>query len=159
MQAVGDGCKESRVWCLGNDKARWVRWGRSRVGSRQAAKPSPTPQLLAPLRAAEGPLQERQERRAFGEAEYGHICKEQRVPAPHTVVTGSSCPAHISRSSHLVCVCVCVCVCVRACESLSRVQLFASPRTVACQAPLSLGFSGQEYWSGLPFPPPDPHHG
>ena len=26
--------------------------------------------------------------------------------------------------------------------------------TVACQAPLSLGFSRQEYWSGLPFPPP-----
>ena len=26
--------------------------------------------------------------------------------------------------------------------------------TVACQAPLSMGFSGQEYWSGLPFPPP-----
>ena len=78
-----------------------MRWGRSRVGSRQAAKPSPPLQLLAPLRAAEGPLQER---RVFGEAECGHICKEQRVPAPHTVVTGSSCPAHISRSSHLMCV-------------------------------------------------------
>ena len=32
---------------------------------------------------------------------------------------------------------------------LSRVQLFASPWTVACQAPLSMGFSRQEYWSGL----------
>ena len=31
-------------------------------------------------------------------------------------------------------------------------QLFVSPWTVACQAPLSMGFSGQEYWSGLPFP-------
>ena len=30
---------------------------------------------------------------------------------------------------------------------------FASPWTVACQAPLSVGFSRQEYWSGLPFPP------
>ena len=29
-----------------------------------------------------------------------------------------------------------------------------TPWTVACQAPLSLGFSRQEYWSGLPFPPP-----
>ena len=29
-----------------------------------------------------------------------------------------------------------------------------TPWTVACQAPLSMGFSGQEYWSGLPFPPP-----
>ena len=28
----------------------------------------------------------------------------------------------------------------------------ASPWTVACQAPLSIGFSRQEYWSGLPFP-------
>ena len=31
-------------------------------------------------------------------------------------------------------------------------QLFVSPWTVACQAPLSMGFSGQEYWSGLLFP-------
>ena len=39
-------------------------------------------------------------------------------------------------------------------KSLSRVQLFATPWTVAYQAPLSVGFSGQEYWSGLPFPSP-----
>ena len=37
---------------------------------------------------------------------------------------------------------------------LSRVQLFATPWTVAYQAPLSMGFSSQEYWSGLPFPSP-----
>ena len=37
---------------------------------------------------------------------------------------------------------------------LSRVQLFATPWTVAYQAPLSMGFSRQEYWSGLPFPSP-----
>ena len=37
---------------------------------------------------------------------------------------------------------------------LSRVQLFATPWTVACQAPPSMGFSRQEYWSGLPFPSP-----
>ena len=30
----------------------------------------------------------------------------------------------------------------------------ATPWTVACQAPLSMGFSRQEYWSGLPFPSP-----
>ena len=36
----------------------------------------------------------------------------------------------------------------------SRVQLFATPWTVALQAPLSVGFSRQEYWSGLPRPPP-----
>ena len=37
---------------------------------------------------------------------------------------------------------------------LSRVQLFATPWTVAYQAPLSMGFSRQKYWSGLPFPSP-----
>ena len=41
-----------------------------------------------------------------------------------------------------------MCACV-----LSRVQLFATPWTVALQVPLSMGFSRQEYWSGLPFPP------
>ena len=33
-------------------------------------------------------------------------------------------------------------------------HVFATPRAVACQAPLSMGFSRQEYWSGLLFPPP-----
>ena len=37
---------------------------------------------------------------------------------------------------------------------LSRARLFANPRTVARQAPLSVGFYRQEYWSGLPFPSP-----
>ena len=36
---------------------------------------------------------------------------------------------------------------------LSHVQLFATPWTIACQAALSMGFSRQEYWSVLPFPP------
>ena len=36
----------------------------------------------------------------------------------------------------------------------SSVQLCATPWTTACQAPLSIGFSRQEYWSGLPCPPP-----
>ena len=36
------------------------------------------------------------------------------------------------------------------CQSLSRVRLFATPRTVARQAPLSMGFSRQDYWSGHP---------
>ena len=39
-------------------------------------------------------------------------------------------------------------------QSLSRVQLFATPWSIAHQAPLSMGFSRQEYWSGLPFPSP-----
>ena len=38
---------------------------------------------------------------------------------------------------------------------LNHVRLFATPWTVACQAPLSMGFSRQEYWSGLPFPSPE----
>ena len=37
-------------------------------------------------------------------------------------------------------------------KSLSRVRLFVTPWTVAHQAPLSVGFFRQEYWSGLPFP-------
>ena len=43
----------------------------------------------------------------------------------------------------------------------SRGRLFVIPWTVACQAPLSMGFSRQEYWSGLPCPPPGdlPHPG
>jgi len=40
------------------------------------------------------------------------------------------------------------------CYSLSRARLFATPRAVACQAPLSMKFSRQECWSGLPFPSP-----
>ena len=45
-------------------------------------------------------------------------------------------------------------------KSLSRVQLFVTQWTVACQAPLPMGFSRQEYWRGVPCPPlgylPDP---
>ena len=36
----------------------------------------------------------------------------------------------------------------------SRVRLSVTPWTVACQAPLTMGFSRQKYWRGLPFPPP-----
>ena len=39
-------------------------------------------------------------------------------------------------------------------KSLSRVRLFATPWMVAYQAPRSMGFSRQEYWSGLPFSSP-----
>ena len=38
--------------------------------------------------------------------------------------------------------------------SPNHIQLFCDPMTVACQAPLSMEFSRQEYWSGLPCPPP-----
>ena len=39
-------------------------------------------------------------------------------------------------------------------QTLSGVRLFVMPWTIARQAPLSIGFSRQEYWSGMPFPPP-----
>ena len=39
-------------------------------------------------------------------------------------------------------------------KSLSHVRLFATPGTVAYQASPSMGFSREEYWSGLPFPSP-----
>ena len=39
-------------------------------------------------------------------------------------------------------------------QSPSHVQFYVTLWTVACQAPLSMGFFRQEYWSGLPFPPP-----
>ena len=42
----------------------------------------------------------------------------------------------------------------RWCESLNRVQLCETLWTVARQTPLSMEFSRQEYWSGLPFPSP-----
>ena len=53
---------------------------------------------------------------------------------------------------------VCVFVCA---QLLSPVRLFVTPWTVAHQAPLSMGFPRQEYWSGLPFPSPGylPHPG
>ena len=46
---------------------------------------------------------------------------------------------------------MCVCVCF---QLLSCMTLFSTPWTVAHQAPPSMGFSWQEYWSELPFPPP-----
>ena len=54
-----------------------------------------------------------------------------------------------------MCVCVCARACAHLCCHMSRVRLFVTPRTVACQASLSMGFSMQEYWSGLPCPPPE----
>ena len=42
-------------------------------------------------------------------------------------------------------------------KSLSHVQLFATPWTIAYQAPPSIGFSRQEYWNELPFHSPEDH--
>ena len=50
--------------------------------------------------------------------------------------------------NHKMIMCVCMCSVTKSCSTLW------TPWTVACQAPLSMGFSRQEYWSGLPFPSP-----
>ena len=63
---------------------------------------------------------------------------------PGGLAVGSSDDIHVSWGPCVVCLAVVY--------SLSCV--FATPWTAAHQAPLSMGFSRQEYWSGLPFPPP-----
>ena len=45
-------------------------------------------------------------------------------------------------------------MCLKESEAAQSCPLFATPWTVAHQAPLSMGFSRQEYWRGLPFPSP-----
>ena len=55
--------------------------------------------------------------------------------------------------SIIVCLCVCVCVCPHT-HTLSHVRLFVIPWTAARQAALSMEFSCQEHWGGLPFSPP-----
>ena len=81
-------------------------------------------------------------------------------PAP------SHSPLHTQQwrwGSHIVDICAYPCLCYMSKYSLqcctvlgcfSRVWLFPTIWTVACQAPLSVGFSRQEYWSGLPWPSP-----
>ena len=64
-----------------------------------------------------------------------------------TRVTGSYAYLLGPKCDSFICVCVCVCVLVtQLCPTL------CDPWTVAHQAPLSMGFPRQEYWSGLPFP-------
>ena len=52
----------------------------------------------------------------------------------------------VNETSNLICVCML--------SHFSHIWLFATPWTVVHQAPLSVGLSRQEYWSGLPCPPP-----
>ena len=49
----------------------------------------------------------------------------------------------------------CIAITLEMLSHFSRVWLFTTPWTVTCQAPLSMGFSRQEYWAGLPCTPPD----
>ena len=73
-----------------------------------------------------------------------------RLSRPHGLQ-----PTKLMSAVNLTCcsapsVCVCVCVCVRA----GARSVFGTSWTIARQASLSMGFSRQEYWSGLPFLPP-----
>ena len=63
----------------------------------------------------------------------------------HVTLSRVPCAVHQALISYPFYTCVCV---------LSRVGLIAIPRTVAHQAPLCMGFSRKESWSGLPFPTP-----
>ena len=69
-------------------------------------------------------------------------------PQNHNLSPGSSVPNLQDESDNIHLIEPCVL------SRFSRVQLFAFPWTVAHQALLSMGFSRQEHWSGLPCPPP-----
>ena len=83
-----------------------------------------------------------------------HQNLEYHVYLPHQKSLMSPSQPHPQPSQPLTCflpcVCVRVCVCAHA-QSCNHVQLFATPRTAAHQAPLSMGFSRQEYWRELHF--------
>ena len=78
-------------------------------------------------------------------AQSKHSVRNQKVFVPQSETSGSG----IFTKVHEL-----FAFCALYAHLLSHVQLFATPWTVACQALRSMGFSRQEYWSGLPFPPP-----
>ena len=63
-------------------------------------------------------------------------------------LSGQQCDPNSLHTHAFNCLCACVLI------HFSRVRLFATPWTVALQAPPTVGFSRQEHWSGLPCPPP-----
>ena len=71
---------------------------------------------------------------------YSVICSSTHVEVEE-MIKGTALVRHLLGSA-----------CMLSC--FSCVQLFTTPWTAACQAPLSMGFSRQEYWSGLLLPPP-----
>ena len=86
--------------------------------------------------------------RRLGTAAVEHLSPS--APDSQGNVPSDPCLLHcagVSKNPSILCVCVCT-------YTLSHVQLFVIAWTVAHQAPLSLGFSRQEYWSRLPFPSP-----
>ena len=79
--------------------------------------------------------------------------KEKKITMPYTSVKPSTVIKNFCIYYCLASFLICGVDCLPACV-FSHVGLFATPWTVAHQAPLSMGFSRQEYWSGLPCPPP-----
>ena len=75
------------------------------------------------------------------------LCSSSMSPSAYTSPSRNL--TVVSHVTSCVCVCVCVCVCL-----LSHVQLFETAWNIACQAPLSMEFPRQEYWSKLSFPSP-----
>ena len=69
-----------------------------------------------------------------------------RLPRLPSFQSHSSFPDRLKPDICIVCACML--------SSFSHVELFVTPRTVACQTPLSVGFFRQEYWRGLPWAPP-----
>ena len=70
------------------------------------------------------------------------LCRQPPQPVPVAVSPWATCSLPPSQILYIVV------------KSVSRVRLLVTPWTVAHQAPLSMGFSRQAYWSGLPFPSP-----
>ena len=81
------------------------------------------------------------------------VCGSQDAQAPGSTLflAGWIMFSEQCHSQHILSACVCVCAHA---QLLSHVWLFVTPWTVAHWALLSMGFSRQEYWSGLPCPPP-----
>ena len=92
----------------------------------------------------------------FVHVPFSKLCPNAKVSVPtsNTLSSLSERSAQAPSQGGQACVhaCVCVCACVLSC--FSHVWLYVTPWTVAHQAPLSMGFSRQEYWSGLPCPSP-----
>ena len=75
---------------------------------------------------------------------WGHISNPGILAAKSLAVKAGGVIMNCYDGLYMICVCV-----------LSHVWLSVTPRTVVDQASLSMGFSQQEYWSGLPFPSPE----
>ena len=92
-----------------------------------------------------------------------HVGAQSRASAPETPRTvawgrdsqpGSESQGTLGTRTCLLGHSVCPALLLLLLSRFSRVRLCATPQTAAYQAPLSLGFSRQEHWSGSQFPPP-----